>query len=92
MRHHEPDHRLVIVEGLYLLFDDWGLHDLFDLRIFIDCPQDEAARRLIRRHLASGLARTEQEARSRIDQNDRLNAKLIEEDGCRERADVVIRW
>jgi pantothenate kinase len=80
----------VFVEGLYLLLRDWRLEDLFDLRVFLDCPLDLAMLRVAARHLACGLAADEAAATARAENNDRLNAALILADGCRERADLVI--
>ena len=82
--------RPVVVEGLYLLLADWRLDEIFDLRVFIDCPIELAMRRLSARHQACGLARDAASAQLRIDSNDRLNAQLILADGGRERADLVI--
>ena len=93
----EPDaihvteaHRVVIVEGLYLLLGEWSLTHLFDLTLFIDCTEEVAAERLIRRHLQTGLSASEEEARQRVQGNDLLNARLILADGCRDRAMMVI--
>jgi pantothenate kinase len=85
-----PDTKLVIVEGLYVLMQDWQLEEVFDLKIFLDCDMDVALARVAKRHLACGLADTPAAAITRAQQNDRLNALDILEDGCRERADVVI--
>ncbi len=83
--------RPIFVEGLYLLLADWRLEAFFDLRVFLDCPPDLAMRRVAARHLACGLARDAAAAQARAESNDRLNADIILADGCRERADVVIR-
>ena len=80
----------VFVEGLYLLLRAWRLEDLFDFRVFLDCPPDEAMRRVAARHLACGLAADAAAARARAETNDRLNAELILADDCRARADLVI--
>jgi pantothenate kinase len=85
-----PDTKLVIVEGLYVLMHDWQLEDLFDLKIFLDCDLEVALTRVAQRHLACGLADTLTAATTRAQQNDRLNALDILEDGCRERADLVV--
>ncbi len=85
-----PATPLVIVEGLYLLMRDWQLEKLFDLRIFIDCKLEIAMERVAMRHLACGLEPTAEKAWERAMSNDRLNALDILEDGCRERADLVI--
>jgi pantothenate kinase len=85
------DERPVIVEGLYLLLAEWRLESLFELRVFLDCPLDLALQRVASRHLACGLAPDAAAARLRVETNDRLNAQLIIDDGCRERADLIVR-
>jgi pantothenate kinase len=81
---------LVIVEGLYLLLSNWGMTKLFDLTVFLDCDVEIALSRVAARHLACGIAATEAEARYRADTNDRRNAILILDDGCRERAELCV--
>ena len=47
-----PHHNIILVEGNYLLLDQapWnGLHDLFDLSIYLDVPEDTLRERLIER-------------------------------------------
>lgn len=86
-----PDHRLIIVEGLYLLLHTWDLSPLFDFTIFIDCDLDEAMARVAKRHLEAGICATQEAASRRAETNDRLNALSILEDGCRERANLILR-
>jgi pantothenate kinase len=86
-----PDAPLVIVEGIYVLMRAFRSEDLFDLRVFLDCDLDEAVERLTIRHVATGLASTPEEARHRAVANDRVNAQAILADGCRERADLIVR-
>jgi pantothenate kinase len=81
---------LVIVEGLYLLLSDWRMTGLFDFKVFLDCELEVAMDRVAARHLACGLAATEDEARRRADTNDRRNALTILDDGCRARADLCV--
>jgi pantothenate kinase len=81
---------LVIVEGLYLLLSDWRMTDLFDFTVFLDCKLEVAMDRIAARHLDCGLAATEDEARRRADTNDRRNALIILDDGCRARADFCV--
>jgi pantothenate kinase len=85
-----PEVPLVIVEGIYVLMRSWRAEAFFDLRVFLDCPLDEAVERLTVRHVETGLASTLEEARHRAMTNDRLNAEAILADGCRERADLVL--
>jgi len=81
---------LVVVEGLYLLLKSWRMADLFDFAAFLDCDLEAALGRVAARHLACGLAATPVEARARADTNDRRNARTVLEDGCRDRADLVV--
>jgi pantothenate kinase len=81
---------LVIVEGLYLLLSDWRMTGLFGFTVFLDCDLEVAMGRIAARHLACGLAATEDEARRRADTNDRRNAQTILDDGCRARADLCV--
>jgi pantothenate kinase len=86
----EAAHSPVLVEGLYLLLREWRCSELFDLRVFVDCPLDIALQRVASRHRTAGICNTETEARHRAETNDRRNAMAILEDGCRERADVIL--
>lgn len=74
----EPRHRLLVVEGNYLLLPDgaWaGVAPLLDLTVFLDVPEAELERRLIRRWLDHGLS--EPAARARALGNDMTNARLV---------------
>ena len=81
---------LVIVEGNYLLLNEWNLADLFDLTIFLDCDLSIAMERVKHRLFTCGIAPSRVEAAQRVDCNDRINAQLILADGGRERADMVL--
>ena len=83
--------RWVIVEGIYVLLRDIGAEPLFDLRVFLDCDLDVACQRLSARHVESGLAANAAEGHERAWSNDRVNALGILADGCRERAELVLR-
>lgn len=68
-----PYHRIVIIEGLYtfLSIEPWneaGL--LLDEKWFIQVDIDEAQRRLVKRHVVSGVAEDLEEAAWRAEQND----------------------
>lgn len=85
----ERHHRLVVVEGNYLLLDEepWrGLAPLFDLTVFIDVPSEELDRRLVERWRTHG--REEQAARAWIDGNDMPNIRRVLE--RRRAADLVV--
>lgn len=68
-----PQHRLVIIEGLYaaLNVDSWGKAALLlDERWYIEVDLAEAQRRLVKRHVISGVAKDLDEAVWRAEEND----------------------
>jgi len=72
------DHRILLVEGNYLLLNQqpWTrLAPYFDMTIFLDVPLAELERRLIQRWLDHG--HTPDAARERALSNDIPNAKLV---------------
>ncbi|XP_024535263.1 putative uridine kinase C227.14 [Selaginella moellendorffii] len=73
-----PKHKVVLVEGNYLLLEDgeWKeLKNLFDERWFISLDLDTAMKRVELRHISTG--KTKEHAKSRVEYNDRPNAELI---------------
>jgi pantothenate kinase len=71
--HIMPHHRIIVVEGLYTLLsiEPWCQGGkLFDERWFIDVDVVEARRRLIDRHVVTGVAKDREEAVTRADTND----------------------
>ncbi|WVZ91140.1 hypothetical protein U9M48_037347 [Paspalum notatum var. saurae] len=75
-----PQHKIVIVEGNYLLLDEdvWTeIRDLFDEKWFIDIDIDVSMQRVLKRHIATG--KEPAVAAWRISYNDRPNAELIME-------------
>jgi len=86
----KPQHKIVIVEGNYLLLEEdvWTeIRDLFDEKWFIDIDIDVSMQRVLKRHIATG--KEPDVAAWRISYNDRPNAELILE--SRKNADLVIR-
>ncbi len=74
----ENKHKIIIVEGNYLLLDTcpWNeLADLFAESWFIETPLTTTKERLIKRHVLAGRSATE--ALSKIDSTDAPNAELI---------------
>jgi len=72
------DHKILLVEGNYLLLDQepWTeLASFFDMTIFLEVPFSELERRLIQRWLDHG--HTEEAARQRALSNDIPNAELV---------------
>jgi pantothenate kinase len=93
-------HKLVLVEGNYLLnWDDahWsGLQDMFEEKWFISCSELEKQRqRLIKRHLETWTTEKESMwgvgvlgAAKKADSNDVLNAQFV--DSHRKYADLIV--
>lgn len=68
-----PFHRIVIIEGLYtfLSIEPWSRAGLLlDERWYIHVEQEEAQRRLVDRHVVSGVAKDREEAIWRAEEND----------------------
>ena len=68
-----PYHRIVIIEGLYVFlsikpWSEGGL--LLDERWFIQVDPVEARRRLVKRHVLTGVAKDSKEAEWRANEND----------------------
>ncbi|KAF5339356.1 hypothetical protein D9611_009789 [Ephemerocybe angulata] len=77
-----PYHRIVVIEGLYtfLSIEPWSAGSaLLDERWWIEVDEEEAQRRLIKRHVISGVAKDEEEALWRAEENDLPNARFIRE-------------
>ena len=86
----QPEVRILIVEGNYLLLTEgpWaGVKPLLDYAVFIDVPRDLVRARLLKRHGEEGLF-TEERNRAHIERNDLPNYDLVA--GSAERADLVI--
>ncbi|KAL1923305.1 uncharacterized protein VTP21DRAFT_8285 [Calcarisporiella thermophila] len=77
----EPRHKIVLLEGLYLHLskpEPWSLINTYmNENWFVDIDVMVARERVIQRHIASGLAKNNQEAAHRFDTNDLLNANYI---------------
>ncbi|KAH1194966.1 putative uridine kinase [Glycine max] len=92
-------HKVVIVEGNYLLLEDgvWKeISSLFDEKwqvlilsrhMFIDIDIDKAMQRVLKRHISTG--KPPDIAKQRIENNDRLNAELIMK--SKKNADIIIK-
>ncbi|KAG7090570.1 hypothetical protein E1B28_009677 [Marasmius oreades] len=75
-----PYHRIVIVEGLYTTInvESWGeAARLLDERIFLDLSVEDAQRRLVKRHVKSGVTKNEKEAVWRAENNDMPNGRFV---------------
>lgn len=85
----KPHHKLVIVEGNYLLLDEkpWGeIAQYLDQSWFINCPIDVILPRLIQRHIDGG--KSEADARRKVESTDLPNAKII--DATKSRATRIL--
>jgi len=77
-----PHHRLVLIEGLYtfLSIEPWSeASALLDERWFLHVDEAEACRRLVKRHVETGICANEEEARLRAEGNDLPNGKFVTE-------------
>lgn len=85
----QPEARVLIVEGNYLLLTEgpWaGVKALLDYAVFLDVPRAVIETRLLRRHGEEGLF-SEERNRAHIARNDLPNYDLV--DGSKDRADVI---
>ncbi|RPD58481.1 P-loop containing nucleoside triphosphate hydrolase protein [Lentinus tigrinus ALCF2SS1-6] len=77
-----PHHRLVIIEGLYtfLGIPPWSAaSELLDERWWVDIAEEEAERRLVVRHVKTGVAKDMEEAIWRSRENDAPNGRFVRE-------------
>ncbi|EPQ32223.1 uncharacterized protein PFL1_00420 [Pseudozyma flocculosa PF-1] len=75
-----PCHRAVVVEGLYCNCNvgEWAkAASEFDQRWVCLIARDEARKRLVKRHVVTGVAKDEEEARWRADNNDLPNGDWL---------------
>lgn len=82
-----PSVRIVIFEGNYcaLAKKPWEIAaEMMDELWFVDVDFDVARKRLIHRHVQAGIAKDEEEAARRADENDLINGQEI----IRDRLDV----
>jgi pantothenate kinase len=89
--HVTRDNSPILVEGNYLLLQAWGLADLFDFKIFIDCEPQRAMDRVQNRLVECRIVATREEAIQQVQTNDLLNADLILHDGTSSRVDLILR-
>jgi pantothenate kinase len=85
-----PEHRLVVTEGNYLLYDGPGwseVHSLLDEVWFVEADETTRLERLVERHAAHGKPRDLAQRWATV--SDQANADLVA--ATRERADVVVR-
>ena len=66
-------HKYVIIEGLWIFLEGMNIKQLFDLKIYLECTNENMYERLIKRHLEAGLEDNEEDALNRVKNNDELN-------------------
>ncbi|ETO09450.1 hypothetical protein RFI_27927 [Reticulomyxa filosa] len=90
-----PTHRILICEGLYLFLnvEPWKslVQPQFRIKIFLDCDDDLARTRIVKRHVQSGISSNEQEALFRWEDNDRPNGVFLQRNLTLTNMDVVLR-
>ena len=74
-------HKIVLVEGNYLFLGEqpWARlldENCFDETWYVNCPVNEATKRVIDRHIRTG--KTKEAAELRAYSNDMVNAKLVD--------------
>ncbi|TBU48711.1 P-loop containing nucleoside triphosphate hydrolase protein [Dichomitus squalens] len=77
-----PHHRLVIIEGLYtfLNIQPWSAAaELLDERWWVEIDEEKAEKRLVARHVRTGVAKDMEEAIWRSRENDAPNGRFIRE-------------
>ena len=75
-----PGAKIVVFEGNYVALDEkpWDeARELMDEIWFVEVEESVARRRLIKRHVDAGIAKDEEEAGQRADQNDLVNGRQI---------------
>jgi len=82
-------HRVVIIEGLYLLLPSWGLKGMFDKTVFVRSNVDKCMEMLkVRNACIPGY--TKEEIELRVDEVDRDNARVVGEEGGGNEADLAV--
>lgn len=78
-----PSVRIILFEGNYLSLNKtpWKeAAELMDELWFVEVDFDVARKRLVHRHVKAGIAKNEEEAGKRADENDLINGKEIVDD------------
>lgn len=78
----QPSHRIVVVEGLYVLLDKtpWReASEMMDEKWFVEVDFAVARRRLAKRHMLAGIVNSEAEGDRRARENDLVNGRMIVE-------------
>lgn len=78
--------KYVIVEGLYLFYPEWDLNNVWDLKLWMECPVELAMQRVAKRHFDCGIEPSMERAWERTNGNDYVNAEEIIEKSDLEKA------
>ena len=70
-------HKFIIIEGLYLFLNELNIVNLFDIKIFVECSDDDMFKRLIKRHISAGIVNNEIDAFDKVKNNDKVNKEYI---------------
>jgi len=87
------EHKIVLVEGLYLCLDNirWApVTSQFQIRCFLFTPMQVAEQRIVPRHVEAGIAKDENAALARWLENDKQNAEEILNHLDHEKLDIRI--
>ena len=90
-----PHHRVVLIEGLYgfLGIEPWReAAEMLDERWWLDVSEEEAERRLVERHVRSGVAKDLEEAIWRSRENDAPSELPSRQARFRDDVSLVRRW
>ena len=89
-----PTARVIIFEGNYLSLNKGSWKEaakLMDELWFVEVDSQTARQRLVERHVKAGIAKDEQEAGRRADENDLVNGKEIVEDRLKVQEVIISR-
>ena len=88
-------HKIVIVEGLYLFLNKppWNKNVLpyFDERWLIECDWNLAEKRIIKRHVKSGIVNNEKDALFRWIDNDKPNGQYLLKNLDKSKLNVIMK-
>lgn len=75
-----PQHRIVIVEGLYTMLDRPGWRecaDKMDLRVWVEVPRDVVRARVLKRNTEAGIVTDDEVAVRRVEESDMVNGDEV---------------
>lgn len=88
-----PHHRIIVFEGNYVTLNKGPWKEaasLMDELWFVDVDFKVARERLVKRHVKAGIAKDEEEAGRRADENDLLNGKEIIEEKVDGISEIIV--